>query len=218
MNTEISEKEAKVLQSKLAKKVIKKGELKNIKLIAGTDVAYSKNKGKLIAVVIVLDAETLERVEEVVIEDQERFPYIPGLFSFREMPSLIKAFEQLKTKPDLVVIDGQGIAHPRRFGLASHFGVHFDIPTIGCGKTRFIGDFEMPDEKRGRFSNLIDGDEIIGHVLRTQDGIKPVFVSIGHKVSLDFARETVLKLCSKYRLPETTRHADELANKVLKGY
>lgn len=218
MRAKISEQEAITLQEELAGDVIRTGELKTLKLIAGTDVAYSKDKGKLIAAIVVLDANTLERVEQVIIEDEERFPYIPGLFSFREMPSLVKAFNQLKNKPDLVVIDGHGIAHPRRLGLASHFGVQFDIPTIGCGKTRFIGEYSPVGNKRGHFSDLIDNGEVIGNVLRTQDGIKPVFVSIGHKVSLSFARETVLKLCSKYRLPETTRHADALANKILKGY
>lgn len=218
MQSNITEAEAVTLQKKLAKKVIKKGDLNNIKFVAGTDVAYSKNKGKLIAVVVVLDFRTLKVVEKIVVEDEERFPYIPGLFSFREMPSLVKAFDQLKQKPDVVVIDGQGLAHPRRFGLACHFGVHYNIPTIGCGKTRYIGTYDPPGEKRGEFSNLMDEKEVIGNVLRTQDGINPVFVSIGHKVSLKTAREIVLKLSTQYRLPETTRKADELANKMLKGY
>ncbi|KAA3633822.1 MAG: deoxyribonuclease V [Bacteroidetes bacterium] len=217
MTPNITEQEAIELQQKLAKKVVKKGKLTNIRYVAGTDVAYAKNKKRLIAAVVVIDIRTMEVVEQVVVEDEERFPYIPGLFSFREMPPLMKAFEQLKIRPDVVIIDGQGLAHPRRFGLACHFGVHYNIPSIGCGKTRLIGTFAPVGEKRGDFSPLVDGEELIGSVLRTQDGINPLFISIGHKVDLKTARQIVLKLCTQYRQPETTRKADELANRMLKG-
>jgi len=164
----------------------------------------------------VLNALTLQVVETVVVEDIAIFPYIPGLFSFRELPSLIKAFDKLEHTPDLVVCDGQGLAHPRRFGLACHLGVVFDIPTIGCGKARLIGEANEPGEKRGSFEPLIDSGEIVGNVLRTQDGINPIYVSVGHRVSLGTACDWVLRLTPKYRLPETTRKADQAVNARLK--
>ncbi len=154
-------------------------------------------------------------MESVVVEDSDQFPYIPGLFSFRELPPIVKAFKQIKTSPQLVVCDGQGVAHPRRFGLASHLGVMFDIPTIGCGKTRLWGDFKEPSQERGACSLLVDQEEIIGGVLRIQESIKPLFVSVGHRISLETACNWILKLCPQYRLPETTRQADQLVRKAL---
>lgn len=127
----------------------------------------------------------------------------------------MKALKQIKLLPQLIVCDGQGIAHPRRFGLASHLGVLLDIPTIGCGKTKLLGEFKDPDLKRGAHSPLVDNCEVIGSVLRTRDNIKPIFVSIGHRVSLKTACEWILELSPRYRLPETTRRADQLVNKVL---
>ena len=134
------------------------------------------------------------------------------------MPPLLNAYNKLTIKPDLIVCDGHGLAHPRRFGLACHLGVILDIPTIGCGKTKLLGEFNELAEHRGATADLLDNDEVIGKVLRTQDNIKPVYVSIGHKVSLETAVEWVLKLTPKYRLPETTRQADQLVNKTLKEH
>ncbi|MEN2775527.1 deoxyribonuclease V [Acetivibrio clariflavus] len=180
----LTESEALILQKDLAKKVIKEDMLSNINYIAGVDVAYAENIDRQIAAVVILNAKTLEVVETSIAEDVTNFPYIPGLFSFRELPSIIKALSTINTKPDLIVCDGQGIAHPRRFGLASHLGVLFDVPTIGCGKTRLHGQAEEPGLKRGDYAPLIDNGEIIGNKLRTQDNIKPVYVSIGHRISL----------------------------------
>lgn len=212
----LSEAQALKLQQKLASKVIKTDQLNEVRLVAGVDVAYQKGSDKLVAAVVILDATTLQIIETATAIDNAQFDYIPGLFSFRELPPLIKAFEKLQHTPDLVICDGQGIAHPRRFGLASHLGVIFDIPTIGCGKTRLLGEAEEPDVHRGAMASLIDNNEIIGNVLRTQNNIKPVYVSIGHRISLVTACEWVLKLSPKYRLPETTRQADQAVKILLK--
>jgi len=212
----LSENDALHLQNQLATKVIKEDRLNEIRYIAGIDVAYAKESDKLVAAVIILNAATLKVIETVVAEDKTQFPYIPGLFSFRELPPLIKAFAKLKNTPDLIVCDGQGIAHPRRFGLASHLGVIFDVPTIGCGKTRLLGEYKDPGTTRGDAAPLVDNGEVIGNVLRTQNGVKPIYVSIGHRISLKTACEYVLRLSPKYRLPETTRQADQAVRKALK--
>lgn len=207
---DVSEKEALQLQQELANKIVKQDQFDDIRLVAGVDVAYGKENDRLVAAVVVLNADTLEVVETAVAEDTAQFPYIPGLFSFRELPPLIKAFAKLKNTPDLVVCDGQGYAHPRRFGLACHLGVVFDVPAIGCGKTRLLGEHQEPGIERGADEPLIDNGEVIGKVLRTQTGVNPIYVSIGHKLSLDMACQWVLKLAPKYRLPETTRQSDQL--------
>ncbi|AZK48537.1 deoxyribonuclease V [Paenibacillus lentus] len=213
----LTEEEAAQLQLELAKQVVTEDHLDEVNYIAGVDVAYSKHSDKLFAAVVVLEAESLNVVDSAVVEDNVHFPYIPGLFSFRELPPVIKAFQQIKVPPQLIVCDGQGLAHPRRFGLASHLGVLLDLPTIGCGKTRLLGEFEEPGTVRGSMSPLVDQGKVIGNVLRTQDGIKPIFVSVGHKISLRTACDWILKLAPHYRLPETTRQADQLVNRVLGG-
>lgn len=213
----LTEQAAGQLQEELAAQVIKVDKFNEIRFVAGVDVAYQKDSNRLVAAIVILDAGSLEIVETKTAEDIERFPYIPGLFSFRELPSLIKAFAKLQHTPDLIVCDGQGIAHPRRFGIASHLGVIFDIPTIGCGKTLLLGEHQEPDEKRGAIAPLFDKQEIIGNVLRTQDGIKPVYVSIGHRISLTTACEWILKLSRIYRLPETTREADQAVRRIMKA-
>jgi len=211
----LSEGEALKLQTTLSDKVIIEDSFSNIRLVAGVDVAYEKFSDRLVAAVVILDSNTLEIIESVTSKDSVHFPYIPGLFSFRELPSLVKAFSKLKNQPDLIVCDGQGIAHPRRFGLACHLGVIFDVPTIGCGKSRLLGVHQEPGPKRGDSSPLIDNDECIGCALRTQIDIKPIYISTGHRISLTSACNWVLKLSPKYRLPETTRQADQLVKKEL---
>lgn len=212
---DLSESEAQNLQAELAKQVVTRNCLRDVQTVAGVDVAYDKHSNKLVAAVVVLDAHSLAIVDSATAEDIERFPYIPGLFSFRELPPIAMALKQLTTTPDLIVCDGQGIAHPRRFGLACHLGVLFDVPTIGCGKTRLVGEADEPGNNRGDFSPLIDRGEVIGRLLRTQTGIKPVYVSVGHKVSLPTASEWVLRLATQYRLPETTRQSDQQVRKRL---
>jgi deoxyribonuclease V len=186
------------------------------RIAVGLDVAYAQGSDDLVAAAVAVDIETLTVVDSGVIRDFADFPYVPGLFAFRELPSLIVALDKLATKPDVLVCDGQGIAHPRRFGLASHAGVVTGLPSIGVGK-QALGRYDPPGPKRGDWTPLVDNNEIVGRALRTQDGVKPVFVSIGHKIDLDTATDLVLRLSPRYRLPETTRAADQLGRRVSAG-
>mgnify|MGYP002622748421 FL=1 len=187
------------------------------RLVAGLDVAYAKDDDRLAAAVVVLDSGTLEVVESVSAVGRAAFPYIPGLFAFRELPTLITALERLTTAPDLLVCDGQGVAHPRRFGLACHLGVLTGLPSIGIAKQSLIGTYADPAPERGAWSPIRDGGEIVGRALRTQTGVKPVFVSVGHRVSLAAATDLALRLAPSYRLPETTRRADQLSRQALRA-
>ncbi|OUC93545.1 endonuclease V [Streptosporangium minutum] len=181
--------------------------------VAGVDVAYDGER--LAAAVAVLDGRTLEVVEQVTVGGRVAFDYVPGLLAFREVPALLEALERLTVIPDLVVCDGYGLAHPRRFGLACHLGVLTGLPTIGVGKTAFVGSYPDPAPERGSWTDLtLDGD-VVGRVLRTRHGVKPVFVSVGHRVDLDTACHNVLALTPRYRLPETTRVSDRLSRLAL---
>lgn len=190
-----------------------------LRTVAGLDVSYAGDGGgtgtRLAAAVVVLDAATLDVVEESVVTGTAAFPYVPGLFAFRELPTLVAALRGLTVTPDLLVCDGYGVAHPRRFGLACHVGVLTGLPTIGVAKTGFVGSHEPPGDRRGDASPLVDGGETVGRVLRTRDGVKPVFVSAGHRVDLDTACRHTLALTPDYRLPETTRRADRLSRDAL---
>jgi len=167
--------------------------------------------------VVVLSYPELELVETRVVEGKVDFPYVPGLLSFREAPLTLAAFERLDIAPDLVLFDGQGIAHPRRLGLASHLGLFLDIPTIGCAKSRLCGHYDTLGLEPGGYAELVDGEEIIGAALRTKAGTKPVYVSIGHKVNLKSAINWVMRCCRGYRLPEPTRLAHLAAGGRLVG-
>jgi deoxyribonuclease V len=184
--------------------------------VAGLDVSYADGGDRLVAAAVVLDAATLDVIEESVVAGTARFPYVPGLFAFRELPTLIEALRALTVTPDVLVCDGYGLAHPRRFGLACHLGVLTDLPTYGVAKTGFVGSYDPPGNDRGDASPLTDAGEIVGRVLRTQDGVKPVFVSAGHRIGLDNACRLTLGLCPDYRLPETTRRADHLSRQALR--
>ncbi|RFS24703.1 deoxyribonuclease V [Chitinophaga silvatica] len=217
----ITEEEAIALQEELSRAVILTDQLPaTINYIAGTDVEYDKDTNLIAGSIAVLDYKTLNVIEVATHCMEVTFPYIPGLFSFREMPPLLEAFNKLEVKPDLFVCDAQGMAHPRRFGLACHFGVSINYPVIGCGKTKLYGVYEDLGEERGSVASLIapDNGETIGNALRTQAGINPVFVSVGHKISLATATDIVLKLCTQYRLPETTRVADHYGRLALLAY
>ncbi|GHJ56503.1 endonuclease V [Nonomuraea sp. TT08I-71] len=183
--------------------------------VAGLDVAYAESGDRLAAAVTVLDAATLDVVDEAVHVGRPAFDYVPGLFAFRELPALLAALERLTARPDLLVCDGHGLAHPRRFGLACHIGLVTGLPAIGVGKTPLVGVWDEPAPQRGAWAPLRDGGEVVGRVLRTQDGVKPVFVSVGHRMSLDNAVDRVLALTPRYRLPETTRTADHLCRRAL---
>jgi deoxyribonuclease V len=199
--------DARRLQERLRSRVREEELPRRLRSIAGADVSYDRGSPTLFAAVVVLDARTLEVVETASVEDRARFPYVPGYLSFREIPPLLLAFAKLSARPDLVVADGQGRAHPRRFGLASHLGVLLDLPTIGCAKSRLVGEHREPGPRRGASTQLRDGGEVIGTVLRTQHGVKPVYVSVGHRVTLAAARRLVLALAPRHRLPEPIRAA-----------
>jgi len=188
----------------------------DIRIVAGADISCTKGDDRVYAAVVLLDAATLEVVEVACHSDRISFPYIPGLLSFREGPSLLSAFEKLRGRPDVILFDGQGIAHPRGFGLAAHMGRSLDLPSVGCAKTRLIGTFEEPGARRGKWSTLMRDGEQIGTVVRTKDRVKPVFVSQGHRVSLGRAVEIVLQCARRYRIPEPIRRAHILVNKMRK--
>jgi len=184
-----------------------------VQYVAGVDVGFVDDGATSRAAVAVLSFPSLELSEQAIAQRPTQFPYVPGFLSFREIPPVLEALEKLNTTPDLILCDGQGLAHPRRFGLACHLGVLTDIPTIGVAKSRLIGTHaELPVEK-GSWQPLIHEQEIIGAVLRTRSTVKPLYVSIGHRVSLPTAIDYVLRCTRSYRLPETTRIADRLASR-----
>ena len=178
-----------------------------IERVGGVDVSYKKGSGKATAAAVVLSFPALAVLETRVVEGEVSFPYMSGLFSFREIPLLIPALEKLTTTPQVMLVEGQGIAHPQRMGLAAHLGILMDIPTIGCAKSRLIGTHEKPSKEKGAYTYLYDQDEVIGAVVRTRTDISPVYVSIGHKISLHTAVEFVLKCTTKFRIPEPLRAA-----------
>lgn len=180
--------------------------------VAGADVGFEQDGRVTRAAIAVLAAGTLQFVEGAVARRPTAFPYVPGLLSFREIPALLDALARLQAPPDLVLCDGQGYAHPRRFGLACHLGVVADLPTIGVAKTRLIGEYAEPPQQRGAWTPLVDRGETIGAVLRTRVNTKPVFVSCGHRISLPTAVKQVMACTGRYRLPETTRQAHRLAS------
>lgn len=208
---DLSVAEAVGLQKHLAGRVERADRLGPVRRVAGVDVGYDKARGVARAAVVVIEAATLDTVESVAVERQASFPYVPGLLSFRELPAAIDALARLRDRPDVLLCDGHGYAHPRRFGIASHLGVFLDVPSIGVAKSRLVGDAGEPGPARGDRAPLTHKGEVIGTVLRTRAGVSPVFVSAGHRVSLDTAVRIVLACVTRYRLPETTRRADRLS-------
>lgn len=184
-------------------------------LLAGVDVAYDDARDRVVAAAVVLDATDLRVVEQATATGRISFPYLPGLLAFRELPAVLDALSTLHHTPDLIVCDGYGIAHPRRLGLASHLGLLTGIPTLGVAKTPFLYTFTTPGPNRGDTAPMLDGDEEVGRALRTRPGVKPVFVSAGHLIDLDHSCAQTLALTPRYRLPETTRHADQLCRRAL---
>ncbi len=189
-------------------------EPRPVRLVAGADVSYDRGSPVLFAAVVLLDAGSLEPVEAAGVCERARFPYVPGYLSFREIPAVLAAFAKLKGRPDLLVCDGQGRAHPRRFGLACHLGVLLDLPTLGCAKSRLVGRHREPGVRRGAHVQLRDGGEVIGEVVRTREGVKPVYVSVGHRITLATARRQVLRLAPRTRLPEPIRAAHGEVNRL----
>ncbi|GAA1667564.1 endonuclease V [Nonomuraea maheshkhaliensis] len=201
--------EAEAVQDRLRGQVELTGP-GTFELVAGLDVHYHGDD-EVTAAVVVLDGATLEPVEQVVAHGKAAFPYVPGLFAFRELPALVEALERLKVTPDLLVCDGYGLAHPRGFGLACHLGVLTGLPSVGVGKTPFVGTHEPPGRERGAWTPIVHEGAVVGRALRTRRGVRPVYVSQGHRISLGTAADEVLRLASRYRLPEPIRHADHLA-------
>ncbi len=185
-------------------------------LAAGLDVSYDRNSDRIAAAAVVVDVATLEIRETAIVHGEVSFPYIPGFLAFREVPILLAALERLAVRPDVLVCDGYGIAHPRRFGLACHIGVLTDLPSFGVAKTPFRATAAAPGRQRGAWSPLTEDDEVLGRAVRTQTGVKPVFVSVGHRIALDRATDLTLRLSTRFRLPETTRQADSLSRAALR--
>jgi deoxyribonuclease V len=212
-----TEEQARAVQDELRGRVVlgEAGPPPGTGRVTGVDVAYDDERDVVVAAAVVLDAATLDVVAEATAVGQVSFPYVPGLLAFREIPTVLAALDALPCAPGLVVCDGYGLAHPRRFGLASHLGVLTGLPTIGVAKNPFTFSYEEPGARRGSASPLVAGQNEVGRALRTQDGVKPVFVSVGHRVSLDNACAHTLALTPKYRLPESTRRADSLCGRAL---
>ena len=200
------------LQHRLRSKVIRNGRPRQLRHVAGTDVGFERGGGITRAAVAVLSYPALELVDHAVVRQPTRFPYVPGLLSFRELPALLAAFDRLRIRPDLLLCDGQGLAHPRRFGIACHMGVTCGLPAIGVAKSRLVGEHGQPMQRRGAWVPLRDRGEIIGAVLRSKARTQPVFVSVGHRVSLPVAVRIVMACTTKFRLPETSRWAHRLAS------
>lgn len=203
---------AKAIQSAWRSRVITSDQLGAVRYVAGLDAGFDKENKLTKAAAVVLSFPALQVVEQVTAQVPTEFPYVPGYLSFREIPGLLAALGKLTTTPDLILCDGQGYAHPRRFGLACHLGVVLDCPTIGVAKSRFIGEHDPVPPEKGQWSPLHDRGETIGAVLRSRTNTKPLYVSIGHRICLETAIDYVLRCTPRYRLPETTRRADRLAS------
>ena len=204
---DISRARAREIQSRLAKRVVTENGIANPGLIAGIDISAPDAQGIARGAVVIIRYPEFGVVETEVVEGRITFPYIPGLLSFRESPLILTACEKLCNVPDLVLVDGQGIAHPRRFGLASHVGILLDMPTIGCAKSILCGQHQPITDEAGSYGELVDKGELIGAALRTKAGVKPVYVSVGHRIDLASALQWTLNCCRGYRLPEPTRLA-----------
>jgi len=209
----LSTEEAITLQHELAKQIVREDRLGEVHYVAGVDMAINEGNGMAHAAVVLLSYPDLEMVEKHIYEEPIRMPYVPGLLSFREAPSVLGAFQKLRQRPDLIMVDGMGIAHPRRIGIASHLGLWLNIPTIGCGKSLLTGRYKKEElgEEAGSWVPLIAGKEIIGAVVRTRTRVNPMFISTGHLISLETSIRYVLACGRGYRLPEPTRLADKLS-------
>src|SRR5215212_10194769 len=214
---DLSPPEARRLQEELASRVVAHPalDLAGVRHVAGADVSTQGDMAY--ATVVVLDFPGLSPVEVQGHEAPLRFPYVPGLLSFRELPSVVGALGKIETEVDALVLDAQGLAHPRRMGLASHLGIFLDLPTVGCAKSPLVGSFEEPGREKGSATDLVHRGEVVGRVLRTRDGVSPVYVSVGNGIEIESAVELVLACCTRYRLPETTRQAHNAANRLRRG-
>jgi deoxyribonuclease V len=208
---------AQEIQQRLRVRVVLTGRLLRVRRVAGADVAFDLKRGRAIAGVVAFSFPELEEIERAIATRPLAFPYVPGLLSFREAPALLAAFAKLRHVPDVIFCDGQGYAHPRRFGIACHLGLLLGVPTIGCAKSRLIGEHTEPGRAARNWAPLQDAGETIGAVVRTRAGVKPVYVSVGHRVSLERAVELTLAVCDGFRIPKPTRVADQFVGAVKRG-
>lgn len=212
-NWDVTPEEAKQIQLDLQRHVITEDNFGPVTTVAGVDVGYEENNTITRAAIVVLDLASLKPVEQAIARLPTTFPYVPGYLSFREVPAIMAAMAQLSQLPDMLLCDGQGIAHPRRFGIACHLGVLTNLPAIGVAKSRFIGSHDPLPPEKGAWVPLMDKEEIIGAVLRTRTHVNPLYISAGHRISLATAIDMVMQCVTRYRLPETTRLSDRLASR-----
>jgi deoxyribonuclease V len=205
-------------QDRLRDRVVEKDQFGDIRFVAGADLAFDPETETAFAGVIVYRFPQLQEVERRSARFKLRFPYVPGLLSFREGPALAAAFARLRHEPDVILIDGHGRAHPRRFGIACHMGVLFDVPSIGCAKSLLVGSFKEPGVKAGSTAPLWHEGELVGEVLRTRDRVKPIFVTVGHRLSLATAVEIVQCCCDGFRIPQPTREADHFVGALRREF
>ena len=210
--------DAIVYQKKLSSRVVQKNGFKSIGTIAGVDLAIFKKEKKLVCGIVVFSYPELEVLEKVYNISDEEFPYIPTLLAFREGPAILETFEKIRNKPDLIMLDGHGMAHPRSFGIACYIGVILGIPSFGVAKKRLFGEYDDPDTFKGANSPLTSGRDkkTVGTVLRTKDNVKPVFISVGNNIDLNTSVEIALECCRGYRIPEPTRLADKYVAELKK--
>jgi deoxyribonuclease V len=214
---DVTPREAVELQKSLRERVRLAPLARPVETIAGTDISFNKFEPTVYAGIVVLRLPSLEVVEEVGVVSETRFPYVPGLLSFRETPSVLEAWAKLKCEPDAVMFDGQGLAHPRRVGIACHVGLLIERPTLGCAKSVLVGKYEEPPEERGAWSPMIDKGETVGAAVRTKNRVQPIFVSPGHLIDLPGAIQLTLDCDGGYRQPEPTRRAHHLVNALRRG-
>jgi deoxyribonuclease V len=214
---DLSPAEARRLQGELASRVVAGPalDLEQVRYVAGADVSTQDDRA--FATVVVLDFPGLSVVEVQGFEAPLGFPYVPGLLAFREIPSVAGALKKVETAVDAVILDAQGLAHPRRMGLASHVGLLLDVPTVGCAKTVLVGKFEEPGAEKRSAAEMVHRGEVVGKAVRTRERVSPVYVSVGNGIDLDSAVELVLSCCTRYRLPEPTRQAHNAANRLRRG-
>ncbi len=211
---ELTPEQAIALQKQLASRVQLAGKLHSCRYVAGADVAYTRSDRQLVAAIVVWDHKHNQVIEQQLVRQPISFPYVPGLLSFRESPGVLHAWQHLHRRPDLLIVDGHGYAHPRRFGIACHLGVLLDIPTIGCAKSLLIGRHDEVPDQVGAWVPLYDREEIVGVVLRTRLHVRPIYVSIGHRLDLEQAIYWTRQCCRGYRVPEPTRLAHLLVSRA----
>lgn len=215
--TDITPPQAVALQQELRPRIRIEPPVKAPATIAGCDISFNKFEETVYAGIVVLRLDTLETIEEVGVVSSASFPYVPGLLSFREIPSLLEAWQKLRTEPDVVMFDGHGTAHPRRIGIASHAGLFLNRPTFGCGKSVLVGKYEEPAPERGAWSPMMHYRDVVGAALRTKNKVNPVYVSPGHLIDLPTAIDLTLRCDGGYRIPEPTRRTHNLVNALRRG-